>query len=74
MTHEEYESLKQVSDDMNAYRLANAHKLDELLDIVQEEKIRSALLQFNNNRTHTAEFLGISRTNLIAKIKKYNIE
>jgi DNA-binding NtrC family response regulator len=74
MTSEEDLALRQITTDMEAYHIANAHKLDALVDMFEEEKIRCALSKFNNNRTHTAEYLGISRTNLIAKIKKYNIE
>jgi DNA-binding NtrC family response regulator len=74
MTNEEDLALRQIVADMDAYQIANTHKLDKLKNIFEEEKIRVALVRFNYNRTHTAEFLGISRTNLIAKIKKYNIE
>ncbi len=44
------------------------------LNDVEKEHIRKVLHFTNNNRTHAAEILGISRVNLIAKIKKYNID
>ena len=37
-------------------------------------RIREALDQCNYNRTHAAKSLGIGRTLLIHKIKKYNID
>ena len=74
MTREENDALRAITEDMVAHHIANAHSLEKLMDVYEEERIRSALIHFNHNRTHTAEFLGISRTNLIAKIKKYRIE
>lgn len=48
----------------------------ELLDLSSNEKnlILAALHECNNNRTHAAEKLGISRRTLIRKIKEYNIQ
>jgi len=37
------------------------------------DKIKDALIQCNNNRTHAAEKLGIKRETLLAKMKKYFI-
>jgi len=74
MTKEEDDALRQITYDMQAHRFAQSHDLQKLIDVYEQEQIRSALIHFNQNRTHTAEFLGISRTNLIAKIKKYKIK
>ncbi len=41
---------------------------------VEKEQIKKVLNFTNKNRTKAAGILGISRVNLIAKIKKYNIE
>lgn len=48
----------------------------ESLDLDSNEKIliMAALRECNNNRTHAAEKLGISRRTLIRKIKQYNIQ
>ena len=40
---------------------------------VEKEHIRKVLKFTNNNRTKAADILGISRVNLIAKIKKYEL-
>ncbi|GAB4277938.1 MAG: sigma-54 dependent transcriptional regulator [Marinilabiliales bacterium] len=44
------------------------------LQELEKEHIRKILAYTNNNKTKAAEILGISRVNLIAKIKKYEIE
>ncbi|MEW6193709.1 MAG: sigma-54 dependent transcriptional regulator [Bacteroidota bacterium] len=46
------------------------HSLSE----IEKEHIIKVLEFTNNNRTKAAEILGISRVNLIAKVKKYNID
>jgi len=48
----------------------------QLLSLKDMEKnhIRNVLTHAENNRTKAAKILGISRVNLIAKIKKYNLE
>ncbi|MDP4193041.1 MAG: helix-turn-helix domain-containing protein, partial [Bacteroidota bacterium] len=43
------------------------------LDDAEKNYIQKVLHYTNNNRTKAAEILGISRVNLIAKIKKYNL-
>ena len=37
------------------------------------DKIKDALVECNNNRTHAAERLGIKRETLLAKMRKYFI-
>lgn len=46
------------------------HSLNE----IEKEHISKVLEFTNHNKTKAAEILGISRVNLIAKIKKYNLE
>ena len=46
---------------------------DEIAKL-EESRIREALKEYNNNKTHAAKNLGIGRTLLIHKIKKYEIE
>jgi len=43
------------------------------LEEVEREHIKRIIDYTNNNRTKASEILGISRVNLIAKIKKYGI-
>lgn len=42
-------------------------------NMLEKDLILNALKNSNNNKTHAAELLGISRSLLYAKIKKYNI-
>ncbi len=51
------------------------HKTDLAKDVakLEIESIQSALGACEGNQTKTAKMLGLGRTNLIAKLKKYNI-
>ena len=40
---------------------------------LEKEHIQKVLIHTNNNHTKAAQILGISRVNLLAKIKKYNL-
>ncbi len=44
------------------------------LQEMEKEHIRKVLAHTKNNKTQAAKILGISRVNLIAKIKKYHLE
>jgi two-component system response regulator HydG len=44
-----------------------------LLDNVEREKLRQALVQAGNNRVHAAKLLGISRSTLYEKLKRYHL-
>ncbi len=44
-----------------------------LLDNVEREKLRQALIQTQNNRVHAAKLLGISRSTLYEKLKRYHL-
>ena len=37
------------------------------------DKIKDALIECNNNHTHTAKKLGIKRETLLAKLKKFKL-
>ena len=43
------------------------------LERLEKDRIKDALETFNGNRTKAADFLSIGRTNLLAKMKKYEI-
>jgi len=47
--------------------------LPEAISQLEQENIVQALEKHKGNRTKAAEDLGIGRTNLIAKIRKYDI-
>jgi len=44
-----------------------------VLDNVEREKLRQALAQTHNNRVHAAKLLGISRSTLYEKLKRYHL-
>ena len=46
--------------------------LPEELKVIEIRRIKLALEQ-EKNHTHAAKSLGIGRTNLLAKMKKYNL-
>ena len=50
--------------------ISEAHAL---LDNVEREKVRQALVQAGNNRVHAAKLLGISRSTLYEKLKRYHL-
>ncbi len=43
-------------------------------DEAEKENIRKALLAFKGHKTKVADYLGVSRTTLLSKIKKYSLE
>jgi transcriptional regulator with PAS, ATPase and Fis domain len=47
--------------------------LREAMEQLEARMIRSALAECSGNRSHAAKMLGIARSNLINKIKSYNI-
>ncbi len=48
--------------------------LPKAISQLEQENITQALEKYKGNKTKAAEDLGIGRTNLIAKIKKYKIK
>ena len=48
--------------------------LPEAISKLEQENIVQALEKYKGNKTKAAEDLGIGRTNLIAKLRKYKIE
>lgn len=49
-------------------------KLPETISQLEKDNIITALEKYKGNKTKASEDLGIGRTNLIAKIKKYRIK
>ena len=52
----------------------NGDFLPSTLQEMEKKHIKKVLEFTNNNKTKASEILGISRVNLIAKIKKYEID
>lgn len=71
------EALKQekvlIEENSYAKDIINNEEVFNLEEL-EVEAIRKAIHVYNNNMTHAAKALGISRNTLYLKIKKYNIE
>lgn len=48
-------------------------KLPDEVDKFIIDRIKDALIECNNNHTHTAKKLGIKRETLLAKMKKFKL-
>jgi transcriptional regulator with PAS, ATPase and Fis domain len=65
---EQFDSLfGPISKDMKV------ETLPQEVEKLEVKRIQVSLEQNQGNRTRTADELGIGRTNLIAKLKKYNL-
>ena len=73
VTLEESNELLDITADMEAYRMTLVYDLNKLTETVEIEKIHFALEVNKGNRTRAAEMLGLKRTCLLAKMRKYNI-
>ena len=60
-------------DELNYFDDIPQPDLSTTLQDVERGMIHDALVLNNNNRTKAAQYLGIGRTLLIHKIKKYNL-
>lgn len=58
----------------NGYHELDREILPQTLEEVEKHHIKQVLEFTNHNKTKASEILGISRVNLIAKIKKYALE
>ena len=68
----EQDALWRMTSDLDfRYPIEN---LPEAVSQLEKDNIVQALEKHTGNRTKAAEDLGIGRTNLIAKIKKYKIK
>ena len=47
--------------------------LHEKIEALERREIKAALEKCNNNRTHTAQALGLSRQGLLKKIERYGL-
>lgn len=73
VTLEETDELMSITADMEAYRMSLVYDLNRLTETMEIEKIHFALEVSQGNRTRAAEMLGLKRTSLLAKMRKYNI-
>ena len=77
LEHLPYHIRKEVQEDGSVNPLTG-HKLKgslkDIFEDVEKKAIEQYLLQTNGNKVQTAKLLGVSRTNLYEKIKRYNLE
>ena len=73
VTKEEANELMSVSQDMQLYRMSQAYDLNRLVETLEIDRIHFALQVTQGNKTRAAEMLGLKRTCLLAKMKKYGI-
>ena len=68
----EQDALFEALDEM-AWNVEVKIPLASEVEMLEKERITAALDLHNGNRTKTADHLGIGRTLLIHKLKKYNL-
>ena len=68
----EQDALFEALDEM-AWNVEVRIPLASEVEMLEKERITAALSLHNGNRTKTADHLGIGRTLLIHKLKKYNL-
>ena len=73
VTQEESLALIDITQEMNAYNHARMYDLNGLVKTIEVDKITHALKVCSGNRTRAAEMLGLKRTCLLAKMRKYSI-
>jgi DNA-binding NtrC family response regulator len=70
------ESIMLDTVDRDPARTPTAEAINEahaVLESVERERVRQALAQTHNNRVHAAKLLGISRSTLYEKLKRYHL-
>ena len=73
VTQEESLALIDITQEMNVYNHSRMYDLNSLVETVEVDKILFALKVCDANRTRAAEMLGLKRTCLLAKMRKYSI-
>lgn len=74
VTLEESRELMNITQEMNAYNHSRMYDLNGLVETVERDKITQALKYTDGNRSRAAEILGLKRTCLLAKMRKYEIK
>ena len=66
-----YNALIEMGEEWS--KAFDQRKLADEVEQLEQGRIRDALTMSDGNKTHAANYLGIGRTLLLHKIKKYNI-
>ena len=71
---EEQDALWKICGELAEYHeeLKFEKALPDEVEMLERDRISDALATAQGNQTHAAKLLKIGRTNLIAKMKKYN--
>ncbi len=73
VTKQETDELMDISNEMLSYRLSQVYNLNKLIETLEIDKISFALQVCKGNKTQASKMLGLKRTCLLAKIKKYEL-
>ena len=71
MTREEDDELRNIMEELNSLRKELG--LPDRVEKVEKDAIQNALYETDGNQTLAARKLGLGRTCLIAKMKKYKL-
>lgn len=71
MTREEDNELRNIMEELNSLRKQLG--LPDRVEKVEKDAIQNALYETDGNQTLAARKLGLGRTCLIAKMKKYGL-
>jgi transcriptional regulator with PAS, ATPase and Fis domain len=64
-----YEELTKLA----AFWAPEEQSLSTELEAIEKRRIEDAMTMSNGNKSHASKYLGIGRTLLLHKLKKYNI-
>jgi len=71
---QEQDALWEALEDLTAINsFSESYSLTEEMENLEQNAINDALENSLHNRTKAAKLLGIGRTNLLAKMRKYSI-
>tara|TARA_A200000159_G_scaffold141161_2_gene143800 strand:- start:45 stop:269 length:225 start_codon:yes stop_codon:yes gene_type:complete len=73
MMNEQNELWNQMELAFPSDKLYFTERLNDSISNLEKEMITNAMYESSNNKTVAAKCLGISRENLIYKLKKYNL-
>jgi DNA-binding NtrC family response regulator len=66
--------IKEIPEEIFPKRKEEGAELKNIIAETEREKIIHTIMQFNRNKRKAAEFLGIGKSTLYNKLKKYNID
>ena len=71
---QEQEALWEICNDLEKFYEERQYEtaLPDEVEMLERDRISNALAKVDGNQTKAAKLLKIGRTNLIAKMKKYN--